>query len=87
MPRPTGGHTRTTWRTPPAVSGARIKLRYMTQTKTRPPTFVMFSTRPGDLPEAYMRYLTNSLRDAFGLDGIPIRIYLRKPKNPFEDEK
>lgn len=65
----------------------RIKLRYVTQPKTRPPTFVMFSTRPGDLPEAYMRYLTNSLRDAFNLDGIPIRIYLRKPKNPFEDEK
>ncbi len=63
----------------------RIKLRYMTQPKTRPPTFVIFSTRPGDLPEAYMRYLANGLRDTFGLDGVPIRIHLRKPKNPFED--
>ncbi len=64
----------------------RIKLRYMTQPKTRPPTFVMFSTRPGDLPEAYMRYLANGIRDTFGLDGVPIRIYLRKPKNPFDDD-
>jgi GTP-binding protein len=65
----------------------RIKLRYMTQPKTRPPTFVIFSTRPGDLPEAYMRYLANGLRDNFGLDGIPIRIHLRKPKNPYEEDK
>ncbi len=48
---------------------------------------VIFSTRAGDLPEAYMRYLANGIRDTFGLDGVPIRIYLRKPKNPFEDEK
>ena len=73
--------------TPLSTHKYRIKLRYMTQPKTRPPTFVMFSTRPGDLPEAYMRYLANSLRDAFELDGIPIRIRLRKPKNPFEDRK
>ena len=59
----------------------------MTQVKTRPPTFVIFSTRAGDLPEAYMRYLANGIRDTFGLDGVPIRIHLRKPKNPFEDEK
>ena len=65
----------------------RIKLRYMTQPKTRPPTFVIFSTRPGDLPEAYMRYLANGLRETFDLDGVPIRIHLRKPKNPYEDEK
>jgi GTP-binding protein len=64
----------------------RVKLRYVTQPKTRPPTFVIFSTRPGDLPDAYMRYLVNSLRDAFDLDGVPIRIHLRKPKNPFEDK-
>ncbi len=74
---------------PPPLSlhKQRIKLRYMTQVKTRPPTFVIFSTRAGDLPEAYMRYLANGIRDAFGLDGVPIRIHLRKPKNPFEDEK
>jgi len=74
---------------PPPLSThkQRIKLRYMTQVKSRPPTFVIFSTRAGDLPEAYMRYLANGIRDTFGLDGVPIRIYLRKPKNPFEDEK
>jgi GTP-binding protein len=63
----------------------RIKLRFMSQAKTRPPTFVIFSTRAADLPDAYMRYLVNGLRDAFGLDGVPIRISLRKPKNPFAD--
>ncbi|MHB1207166.1 MAG: ribosome biogenesis GTPase Der [Rhodospirillaceae bacterium] len=73
--------------TPLSTHKQRIKLRYMTQPKTRPPTFVIFSTRPGDLPEAYMRYLANGLRDTFGLDGIPIRIHLRKPRNPFEEEK
>ena len=73
--------------TPLSSLKQRVKLRFVTQPKTRPLTFVIFSTRPGDLPEAYMRYLTNSLRDAFDLDGIPIRIYLRKPKNPFDDEK
>ncbi len=73
---------------PPPLSThkQRIKLRYMTQVKARPPTFVIFSTRAGDLPEAYMRYLANGLRDTFGLDGVPIRIHLRKPANPFEDE-
>ncbi len=74
---------------PPPLSlhKQRIKLRYMTQVKTRPPTFVIFSTRAGDLPEVYMRYLANGIRDNFGLDGVPIRIHLRKPKNPFEEEK
>ena len=74
---------------PPPLSThkQRIKLRYMTQVKTRPPTFVIFSTRAGDLPEAYMRYLANGIRDNFGLDGVPIRIHLRKPENPYEDEK
>jgi GTP-binding protein len=74
---------------PPPLSThkQRIKLRYITQVKTRPPTFVIFSTRAGDLPEAYMRYLANGIRDTFDLVGVPIRIYLRKPKNPYEDEK
>ena len=78
----------TTQAHPPPLSThkQRIKLRYMTQVKTRPPTFVIFSTRAGDLPEEYMRYLANGLREAFDLGGVPIRIYLRKPKNPFEDE-
>jgi GTP-binding protein len=73
---------------PPPLSThkQRIKLRYMTQVKTRPPTFVIFSTRAGDLPEAYMRYLANGIRDTFGLDGVPIRIHLRKPKNPYGED-
>lgn len=68
---------------PPAVSGRRIKLRYMTQTKARPPTFVLFCSRPDDLPDAYRRYLVNGLRSAFGLKGTPIRLLLRKGENPF----
>jgi GTP-binding protein len=71
---------------PLSIHKQRIKLRFMSQVKARPPTFVIFSTRSGDLPDAYMRYLTNGLRDDFGLDGVPIRISLRKPKNPFADE-
>jgi len=71
---------------PLSVHKQRIKLRYMTQAKTRPPTFVIFSTRAGDLPEAYMRYLVNDIRSNFDLGGVPIRIHLRKPKNPFEGE-
>ena len=72
---------------PLSVHKQRIKLRYMSQAKTRPPTFAIFSTRAGDLPDAYMRYLTNGLRDAFALDGVPIRIGLRKPKNPYADDE
>jgi GTPase len=64
----------------------RVKLRYMTQAKARPPTFVIFSTRPTDLPDAYSRYLVNGLRDTFDLDGVPIRLHLRKPKNPYGDK-
>lgn len=72
---------------PPPLSmhKLRVKLRYMTQAKARPPTFVVFSTRAMDLPDAYARYLINGLRDTFGLDGVPIRLHLRKPKNPYED--
>ena len=68
---------------PPAVSGRRIKLRYMTQPSARPPTFVAFCSRPDALPKAYLRYLTNSLRDAFELPGVPIRFTVRKGENPF----
>ena len=71
---------------PLSVHKQRIKLRFMSQIKTRPPTFAINSTRAGDLPDAYMRYLTNGLRDAFGLDWVPIRISLRKPKNPYADD-
>jgi GTP-binding protein len=69
---------------PPAVRGTRIKLRYMTQTKARPPSFVLFGTRTSALPESYVRYLVNGLRDAFELPGTPIRLAFREPKNPFD---
>ncbi|MBY0531359.1 MAG: ribosome biogenesis GTPase Der [Xanthobacteraceae bacterium] len=68
---------------PPAVSGARIKLRYMTQAKARPPTFVLFGTRTDALPESYMRYLVNGVREAFEMPGVPIRFNFREPENPF----
>jgi GTP-binding protein len=72
---------------PPAVSGRRIKLRYITQPSTRPPTFVAFCSRPEDLPKSYVRYLTNSLREAFDLPGVPLRLNLRKGENPFAKHK
>jgi len=68
---------------PPAVSGRRIRLRYMTQPKTRPPTFAVFSSRADQLPTAYSRYLINGLREDFNLEGIPIRLNMRKGKNPY----
>jgi GTP-binding protein len=68
---------------PPAVSGRRLKLNYMTQPKTRPPSFVLFCTRADAVPEAYLRYLTNGLRETFDLPGVPIRITLREKVNPF----
>jgi len=68
---------------PLAKSKRRIKLRYMTQVKARPPTFALFVSVPEELPEAYLRYLANGLRDDFGLPGAPIRILTRKPKNPY----
>jgi GTP-binding protein len=72
---------------PPAASGRRIKIRYMTQASTRPPTFVAFCSKPQDLPKSYLKYLTNSLRDAFDLPGTPIRLNLRKGDNPFEGKR
>ncbi|HRK96028.1 MAG TPA: GTP-binding protein, partial [Rhodospirillales bacterium] len=68
---------------PPLVDGRRIRLRYMTQAKTRPPTFVLFASRISALPESYQRYLVNGLRDAFGFEGLPIRLHLRASKNPY----
>jgi GTP-binding protein len=69
---------------PPLVRGRRVKLRYITQVKARPPTFALWSNLPKDLPDSYARYLTNGLRDAFGLPGVPIRLMLRKGENPYE---
>ena len=72
---------------PPAVSGRRLKLNYMTQAKTRPPSFVLFCTRADAIPEAYLRYLTNAMREHFELPGTPIRIALREKKNPYAGKK
>jgi GTP-binding protein len=69
---------------PPAVSGRRLRLNYITQAKTRPPSFVVFCTRADAVPEAYKRYLVNSLREAFELPGTPIRLTLREKDNPFK---
>ena len=68
---------------PPAVAGRRLKLRYMTQVKARPPTFAVFCSRPDALPGSYTRYLINGLRDTFDLPGVPLRINLRKGDNPY----
>jgi GTP-binding protein len=70
---------------PPLVSGRRLKLRYITQAKARPPTFVVFGTRAERLPEDYQRYLVNGLREAFDLPGTPIRVQLRGTKNPYAE--
>ncbi|HEX3710758.1 MAG TPA: ribosome biogenesis GTPase Der [Pseudolabrys sp.] len=69
---------------PPAVSGRRLRLNYMTQAKARPPSFVLFCTRADAVPDAYKRYLVNSLREAFELPGTPIRLTLREKDNPFK---
>jgi GTP-binding protein len=68
---------------PPLVAGRRLKLRYMTQVNIRPPTFALFASKPGELPESWRRYLVNLLREQFDLPGVPIRMMLRKGKNPF----
>ncbi len=65
----------------------RIKLKYITQAKTRPPTFFIFSSNPDGLPESYLRYVTNGLRDTFNLHGTPLRVNIRKGKNPYADDK
>jgi GTP-binding protein len=72
---------------PPAVAGRRPRLDYVTQPKTRPPTFVLFSSRPSALPETYRRYLVNHLRETFALPGTPIRLTLRGKPNPYAGRK
>jgi GTP-binding protein len=72
---------------PPAVSGRRLKLNYITQTKARPPSFVVFCSRADAVPESYLRYLVNSLRGFFELPGTPIRITLREKANPFAHKR
>ena len=68
---------------PPAIKGRRVKVRYMTQPKARPPTFALFGNQLAALPESYLRYITNELRKAFGLKGVAIRYVLRGSKNPY----
>jgi GTPase len=70
---------------PPLVSGRRLKLRYMAQANVRPPTFALFASKPGELPETYRRYLVNLLREDFDLPGVPIRMMLRKGENPYAE--
>ncbi len=74
---------------PPAPGGHRIKLRYMTQAKTRPPGFMIKCSRPDELPESYKRYLVNGLRDHFDMPGTPIRLFLRSQgdQNPWKERK
>src|ERR1700749_2019272 len=72
---------------PPAVSGRRLKLNYITQTKARPPSFELFCSRADAIPQSYLRYLTNSMREAFDLPGTPVRITLREKANPFAHKR
>jgi GTP-binding protein len=72
---------------PPAPGGKRVKLRYITQIKSRPPTFVMFGTRADQLPESYRRYLLNSMRRELGFNAVPLRLSMRSPKNPFDRDR
>ena len=69
---------------PPAPGGKRIKMRYVTQVKSRPPSFVIFGTRVDQLPASYERYLVNSMRRELGFGAVPVRLTLRAPKNPFD---
>ena len=70
---------------PPMVQGRRLKIRYATQARTRPPTFALFANKPGDrLPDSYLRYLDAGLRKEFGLEGVPLRLFVRHGDNPFD---
>jgi GTPase len=71
---------------PPASSGRRIKIRYITQASSRPPTFVAFCSKPENVPQSYVRYLVNSLREEFKMPGVPIRFNLRTSDNPFAEK-
>jgi GTP-binding protein len=72
---------------PPAVSGRRLKLNYITQAKARPPSFILFCSRADAVPTSYLRYLTNSMREAFELPGTPVRISLREKANPYAHKR
>ena len=72
---------------PPAIRGRRVRIRYMTQTKARPPTFALFGNQLDALPEDYQRYLVNGLRENFDLKGTPLRLVMRNTKNPYDPKK
>lgn len=72
---------------PPAVAGRRVRLRYITQPKTRPPHFIVFCSRPESLPESYTRYIVNGLRETFDMPGTPIRLSYRKGDNPYHSKE
>jgi GTP-binding protein len=72
---------------PPASGGRRVRIRYITQVKARPPTFAAFTTRPDDLPDSYTRYFINSIRDEFDIPAVPIRLFWRKRENPYVKDK
>ena len=72
---------------PPAVSGRRIKIRYMTQVKARPPQFALFGNQLNDLPTSYSRFLVNGLRENFDFPGVPMRLAMRETKNPFAGKR
>jgi len=68
---------------PPSVKGRRLKLKYITQIKTRPPSFVLACSRPDAIPQSYLRYLVNGLRQSFDMPSVPLRLSLRSSENPF----
>lgn len=72
---------------PPAPGGKRIKLRFITQARVRPPSFVIFGTRVDELPKSYERYLVNGIRKELGFGAVPVRVTLRAPKNPYGEKK
>ncbi len=72
---------------PPAVSGRRIKIRYMTQPKSRPPYFALFGNQLDQLPESYVRYMVNGIRESFDLPGVPIRLSMRTSENPYAKKR
>lgn len=76
-------HTLDQHQLPLASDGRRVRIKYITQAKTRPPSFILFSTRPKEVPDSYMRYLRNQLRKDFHLPGVPLRLTLRKGENPY----
>ena len=69
---------------PPMAKGKEQKMRYITQSNVRPPTFALFASKPDSVPESYRRYLVNGLRESFDFEGIPIRLMFRKNDNPYK---